>query len=61
MPRTKLVFAALVLLLSVLFGAPKSEADECGDNCNSCVRHDDGGITCCTWVDGEFQGCATIH
>ena len=32
----------------------------CGDDCVSCVEHDDGDTTCCVWVGGKFQGCETF-
>ena len=61
MSRAKLIIAAVILFLAAFFPVAKSEADYCGETCTSCVEHDDGGITCCYWVNGHFQGCDTIH
>jgi hypothetical protein len=62
MSRAKLLFATMVLVVAVLFSAPKSQAEElCGDDCVSCVEHADGGITCCVWEGGKWLGCITVH
>jgi hypothetical protein len=67
--RAKILLTSVLLLLvsaAVSIAIPQAEppADMpayCGEDCVSCVEHDDGGITCCAWSGGRFLGCETEH